>query len=389
MTTRDSIEHLVIGGGLAGSMVAMRLAAAGRDVVLLEKEREAHHKVCGEFLSREAIHYLRQAEVEPLHLGAHAIQHVRLHSGRKAVEARLPFTALSLSRHTLDETLLLKAREAGCNVRRGACVERLEATRDGWSVRLRSGETIRTKTVFLATGKHDVNAWERGEATQPDLVGFKMHWKLVKAQSEFLRGIMELFLFRGGYGGLSMIEGGTANLSLVVLRNTLRLLGGWTELLQSIRNEVPALRERLHDGSPCWQKPLAISPIPYGHLGGPADGVWRVGDQVAVIPSFTGDGMSIALHSAILATDMYLNGKGADDYMRCLTDQLRPGMRFATGLSRAMVTPAGRTIAPFLFSIVPSAMSRIALSTRIPDRAMLTAGITTGVPIDRRPTPIT
>ena len=36
----DSVEHLVIGGGLAGSMVAMRLAAAGREVTLLEKERE-------------------------------------------------------------------------------------------------------------------------------------------------------------------------------------------------------------------------------------------------------------------------------------------------------------------------------------------------------------
>ena len=45
-------DHLVIGGGLAGSMVALRLAAAGREVTLLERERTAHHKVCGEFLSR-------------------------------------------------------------------------------------------------------------------------------------------------------------------------------------------------------------------------------------------------------------------------------------------------------------------------------------------------
>jgi flavin-dependent dehydrogenase len=389
MTTRNSVEHLVIGGGLAGAMAATRLAAAGREVVLLEKEREAHHKVCGEFLSREAIHYLRQAEIEPLHLGAHAIQRVRLHSGRQAVEARLPFTALSLSRRILDETLLVKAQDAGCEVRRSAFVDKLEATVDGWSVRLRSGETMRTKTVFLGTGKHDVNAWERGGATQPDLVGFKMHWKLAPEQSEILGGVMELFLFRGGYGGLSMIEGGTANLCLVIRRSTLRRLGGWSELLQSIRNELPALRERLQNAMPCWQKPLAISPIPYGHLGGPADGVWRVGDQVAVIPSFTGDGMSIALHSAILATDMYLNGKTADAYMRCLTNQLRPGMRFATGLSRAMVTPAARTISPFLLSLMPSAMGRIALSTRIPDRSLLTTRITPGLPIDRRPTPIT
>jgi len=385
---RDSAEHLVIGGGLAGSMAAMRLSAAGREVMLLEKEREAHHKVCGEFLSREAIHYLQLAGIEPLHLGAHAIQRVRLHSGRQAVEARLPFTALSLSRRVLDEALLAKAREAGCEVRRSAFVDKLEAIGDGWSVRLRGGETIRARTVFLANGKHDLNAWERNGAKQGDLVGFKMHWKLSQSQSEILRGVMELFLFRDGYGGLSMIEGGAANLCLVVRRRQFRMLGSWTGVLQSILHEVNAFCDRLNNAQPCWQKPLAISPIPYGHLGGSADGVWRVGDQVAVIPSFTGDGMSIALHSAILATDMYLNGKTADAYIRRLTHQLRPGMRFATGLSRAMVTPAARTIAPFLLSLVPNAMGRIALSTRIPDRALVTTGATTGPPIVRRPAPI-
>ncbi len=370
-------------------MVAFRLAGAGREVTLLEKEREAHHKVCGEFLSREAIQYLRQAGIDPLDLGACAIDRVRLHSRKRTVEAGLPFTALSLSRRILDEALLLKAEEAGCYVRRGACVERLEATRDGWSVRLRSGETIRTRTVFLATGKHDVNAWERGGAAQPDLVGFKMHWRLAPAQSADLHDAMELFLFRGGYGGLSLIESETANLCLVVKRNTLRQIGGWVDLLRWLENEVLALRGRLQNATPCWQKPLAISPIPYGHLGGPADGVWRVGDQVAVVPSFTGDGMSIALHSAILATEMYLNGKSADDYVHRLTGQLRAGMHFASFLSRAMVTPAARALAPFLLSLVPNTLGRIALSTRIPDRALLTTRDTTGTPIHRRAAPIT
>ena len=74
MTTPRKIDNLVIGGGLAGSMLAIRLAAAGRSVTLLEKERAAHHKVCGEFLSPEAVEYLRQAGVEPLALGAATIR---------------------------------------------------------------------------------------------------------------------------------------------------------------------------------------------------------------------------------------------------------------------------------------------------------------------------
>jgi menaquinone-9 beta-reductase len=372
-------ELVVIGGGLAGSMLAIRLAAAGREVVLLEKEREAHDKVCGEFLSREAVAYLAQAGIDPRELGACAIQRVRLLSGKRTVETRLPFTALSLSRRILDEMLLQRAKDLGCEVRRGAFVERLDARKNPhdseFTVRLRNTDAIQARTVFLATGKHDLSAWERGEGGQTDLVGFKMHWKLTQKQTEVLRGVMELFLFRAGYGGISLIEGGTANLCLVVRRGRLRELGGWTELLAAMRDELPALRERLEKAEACWQKPLAISPVPYGHLRGATDGIWRVGDQAAVIPSFTGDGMSIALHSGALAAEMYLQGKSAEEYAHCLEEQLRVGMRFAMGLSRAMVTNGGRLAAPFLMSLVPGAMAGIAALTRIPDGALLRAGI--------------
>ena len=56
-----AVENLVIGGGPAGAMAAMRLAEAGRSVTLIEKEHGPHDKVCGEFLSREAVAYLHQA----------------------------------------------------------------------------------------------------------------------------------------------------------------------------------------------------------------------------------------------------------------------------------------------------------------------------------------
>jgi flavin-dependent dehydrogenase len=352
-------------------MVAMRLAAAGRDVTLLERERSAHHKVCGEFLSREAVAYLGQAGVNSLDLGAAAIRFVRLSVKRKVVEAALPFTALSLSRCVLDEAMLSRAAKNGCDVERGAFVESLKTRGDMWHAKLRGGQSWCAPTVFLASGKHDLRGLDRELGPQGDLIGFKLHWRLAPAQTEALREFIELFLFPGGYGGLSLVEEGVANFCLVVRRSGLRKAGGWTELLSKLLDENPHLALRLEDAMPLWERPLAVSSIPYGYLAGRPFGLWSVGDQAAVIPSFTGDGMSIALHSAALATQMYLAGECADQYHRKLHAHLSRSMALATALSRTMITGAGRTLAPIGLSLFPNAMRWIATSTRIPEQALL------------------
>jgi flavin-dependent dehydrogenase len=368
-------ENLVIGGGLAGAMVGLRLAAAGREVTLLERERSAHHKVCGEFLSREAVELLEGAGVHLLELGAEVIRTIRLASKQRLVEAALPFTALSLSRCVLDEALLARAAQAGCRVQRGAHVESLEMRNGLWQAQLRGGAPRCAQTVFLASGKHDLRGHERGRGAQSDLVGFKMHWKLASAQTDELRGCMELFLFHGGYGGLSLVEDGIANFCLVVRRSALRELGGWSPLLDAIRKEVAHIALRLDGATALWERPLAISAIPYGYMAGNKSRMWCVGDQAAVIPSFTGDGMSIALHSANLAAQIYLGGESVERYGEALRTQLRSSMRLATVLSQAMVTPAGRAFASLGLSIFPGAMNRIARSTRIPERALRGTGV--------------
>jgi flavin-dependent dehydrogenase len=369
--TPRSVDHLVIGGGPAGAMVALRLAAAGRQVMLLEKEPGPHHKVCGEFLSPEAIGYLQQAGIAPLELGAAVIRSLRLSAGSTVFEAFLPFQALSLSRRVLDAALLARAEERGCQVLRGIAVESLTADGGVWVAAVSKGEPLRAKAVFLATGKYDLRGFGRGPAQQGDLVGFKLHWQLPPAQMQALDGYMDLYLFSGGYGGVSLIENGIANLCLVVKRSTLRRLGGWPRLLAEILRENRYLRRLLTNGRALWPRPLAITPIPYGYLATESRGLWCVGDQAAVIPSFTGDGISIALHSAALATQMYLAGYNPADYLRTLRAQLSRSMALATWLSRAAVTPAGRRLALPALLLLPHAMQWIATATRIPQSSLL------------------
>ncbi len=109
----------VIGGGLSGGALALRAAARGRRVVLVERERASHDKVCGEFLSREALLHLSALGLDPRALGGVPIGRVRLSAGRRTATATLPFEGMGLSRRVLDEALLGRAADAGATILRG------------------------------------------------------------------------------------------------------------------------------------------------------------------------------------------------------------------------------------------------------------------------------
>lgn len=369
-----SEDALVLGGGLAGSSVALELARAGRGVVLVEKSKVPHDKVCGEFLSRESLLYLKRHNVDLLALGAVPIHTVRLVAEQFMQQVALPFAALSLTRKTLDEEMLRLASSAGVQVHRGAHVEELRKQDGGWSAHLRDGTSLRGAAAFLATGKHELRGWVRPQGTHRGLVGFKMYYRLTAAQTAELGQAVELILFPGGYAGLQPVEQGRANLCLLIDQRRLRGAGSnWTGLLQYLLKHSSHLAKRLGGATPLLDAPLAASSIPYGHMQRTApDGLWRVGDQAAVIPSFCGDGMAIALHSGALAASHLLAGQSPDAYQRRLHHQLAGRLWSATKLSQLMVAwpQAAHVVRAF-----PGLLSQIALMTRIPDKALLTQSL--------------
>src|SRR5258708_28734578 len=117
------IEHaVVIGAGLAGSAVACRLARAGLAPLMLERDPQPRHAVCGEFLSIETQAELARLGVDPDRYGASRITALRLVHGAVVAEADLPFMGRGLSRKVLDEVLRREAVRAGARLVRGAPV---------------------------------------------------------------------------------------------------------------------------------------------------------------------------------------------------------------------------------------------------------------------------
>lgn len=362
---------VVVGGGLAGGAVATRLAERGCDVTLVEREAEPADKVCGEFLSAEAVGYLDALGVDVRSHRAQRLDAVRLSDGDRVASVELPFEAWSLSRRLVDAALLERAERSGARVLRGRRALGVARAADGWDVRLDGGERLDARAVFLANGKHDLRGRRRPRGTQNDLVAFKLHYALAPTQRRALDRHVELMMYAGGYAGLQPVEDGWANLCLVVRRRKLKDTGArWPSLLRSLRSESGLLDRRLEGAKPRWERPLALSVIPYGHVREHADGLWRLGDQAAVIPSFCGDGMSIALHSAAVASEIFLAGGTAEQFQRRLADDVGGQVSLATLISRGMVVRPVQRVLGLVSRAWPGIMSSVAFHTRVREEAM-------------------
>ncbi len=251
---------MVAGGGLAGAAAACRLAQAGRRVVLLEREKAAAHKICGEFISGEALAELAALGVDLAALGAVPITAMRLvHRGRVA-ESRLPFPAASLSRLALDEALLCRAAALGAELHRGVRVRKAEPGR----LQTDRGACRRPRCCWRRASTMCAACRARRMTPPDDLIGFKLHLHLRPAQRAALAGHVEIVLFDGGYAGLQMVEGGVANLCLLVDRS--RYDADWPALLAALEREDSHLARRLDGARPAWARPLTIFRVPYGFV---------------------------------------------------------------------------------------------------------------------------
>jgi len=357
-------DAIAIGGGLAGSAFALELARQGARVAVIERTPAPTLKVCGDFLSREAQELLAYLGLDTAALGAAGIATLRLVSGERWAAADLPFAAAGLSRLRLDEALLRAAQTAGAEVMRGQAVTALAA--DGKMVRVRAGgKTFRSGCAALATGKHNLRGWPRDPGA---MTAFKVQLSLTPHAARALGGIVQLASYRGGYIGACTVEDGSATICWLMDACRMRELGpDWRAHLAYIARQSSAVGDLLLGARFLSARPAAVSGIPYGYRRRAtiAPNVFPVGDQIAVIPSFTGDGTSLALSSGVAAAQAVLGGKPAGAFQREFLARTRAQFLWARGLDATFKSELSRTFSVAAIAALPSLAGLVASRTRL------------------------
>ena len=356
--------YIAVGGGLAGAAFALELARNGVAVVLLESTRAPRHKVCGEFLSTEAQALLSYLGLDLAAMGAMQVSIFRLANGRDCAEAPLPFRGAALSRFCLDQALLEAAESHGANVERGVQVTQIDASNE--TVTVRTGSQVFTgRAAALATGKHNLRQYPRAAS---DMVGFKLQLRVTPDSLGRLEDVVQLVTFNGGYIGACIVEDGLVTLCWVLHRALLQRIGtSWPEQAKYFAQQSEILAALLHEAKPQWDKPVAVAEIPYGYLRRSpiASNMFPLGDQLAVIPSFTGDGMSIALYSGIAAAQAVLAGESAAQFQAQIVGRLRPQFRWAGLVNVLFEMRRLHGFSVKLAAALPSLVTWLAQSTRL------------------------
>lgn len=323
MKATDIYDVLIVGGGPAGASAAIHLALGGARVLLCEQKRFPRAKLCGEFISPEClVHFERLGVRERLLSAGGAELFETVFYSRNGKSVNVPSTwfgagslcALGLSRAEMDWQLLMRARELGVEVLeeaqavrllmekrsvvRGALLKTLEGERECLAL-VTIDATGRARALARKIEAEEERAHSVKKKRAP-LVAFKAHLEDARGAD----GRCEIYFYRGGYGGLSRVEGGLSNLCFIAAARDVRACASDAE---RVMREIVSSNARAALTLACarvrseWLS-VAIEGFGRRELS-PAAGLLVVGDAASFIDPFTGSGMLMGLESGGLAAE--------------------------------------------------------------------------------------
>jgi geranylgeranyl reductase family protein len=296
----ERFDAIVVGAGPAGSTSAYRLAEAGAQVLLLDRQHFPRDKPCGGGLTYRAVRELpvpvdRVVEdvVDRFELG--------LRYGKRFERGGEGPLVLMTQRCRLDAHLAEQAAGAGADFRDGQRVTSLEQDDGGAIVRC-DGTAARAPVVIGADGVNGVTARTLGLASRRFGVALEGNASYVHAREDRWKGraVVDLAAVPGGYAWV-FPKGDHVNVGV----------GGW-------ESEGPRLRDHLDRACAAYGLPadrlqaLRGYRLPMRRPGDPAFSgrVLLVGDAAGLVDPLSGDGIYEALVSGRLAAETALEVVG-------------------------------------------------------------------------------
>ena len=333
----------IVGAGPAGSTLAALLARRGCSVALIDRERFPRDKLCGEFLSYDALPILDCFGIDLA--SAPAIDRCRVVARRRTYEFSFPHAARGVSRLLLDNLLFRNAVSAGAQPLESCTV--LSISRD--RLQTDRGE-IAARVVVGAWGR-----WGRfDQQLQRTFVrdrshrnfGFKRHYR-AGGGWRVPGGAIELYSFDRGYLGVSEIEDGQTNICGLVHASRLAgHKGRWESFVEEIRRQEPELEKMYSRYEPAQDGFLSSDPVIFRARSAVENGIFMIGDASGVIDPLTGSGMAMAIQSALLVAPFVLKtlmGRGAEserDYRRRHHDFFASRIRWSRRVAFLLSRPA-------------------------------------------------
>jgi geranylgeranyl reductase family protein len=322
-----SFDAIIIGGGPAGSAAAISMCKRGARVLVLEEKHMPREKLCGEFVTPECFPTLQRLGVikRMLFAGAQKITRVSLvaDSG-KSVESRVSEIsdddngfAMSLSRGRFDQILFEAAREAGAECLEGYAARDCKFD-DAYgrveTLSLKKGARVSFKAPIIVDASGRNSRWMVGK--QERVAGRRgSRLYALKAHFTGIQGIndqVELYFFRQGYGGFTLVEDGLVNLCFIVAEGALKSAGGEaSKVVEDTLMKNSLASERLSNASVVG-KWYSGGPLTFGRRRLGRDNVIAIGDASGMIDPFTGTGIQIAVRTGEMAAEAIIEVLGRD-----------------------------------------------------------------------------
>jgi len=291
---------IIIGGGLAGLTSALHLSKKGLKVLLIEKHPYPRHKVCGEYISNEVLPYLQSLGFDPFDFGAKNITDLLLSSPRgKSVSIKLPLGGFSISRYCIDAELAKKAQENGTQIVH-ATVKNIQFKDDKFEITTNQDEQFTSELVIGAFGKRsniDVKM-ERDFIQNPSpFLGVKAHY-----EGDFPEDVVGLHNFRGGYCGISKIENDHINICYIADFKSFKKYKNIDDFQTHVLRKNKFLEEAFEKYNLAFDKPLSISQVSFARKNPIENHIIMCGDSAGMIHPLAGNGMSMAIRAAQMAS---------------------------------------------------------------------------------------